>query len=116
MMALLHDEAQLEEIVKPSAWTPFQIRQVEDGGARSIRRISCTSSPSTKWIPIPVYESSPDDKAILAYYDLQAGGLPRATEKLALLPVRERIGRLKYCKEQETEQEYPARLSSCATR
>ncbi|NLK17898.1 MAG: V-type ATP synthase subunit A [Clostridiales bacterium] len=114
MMALLHDEAQLEEIVKligMDALSKYDRLKME--AARSIRE---DFLHQLAFHEVDTYTSLRKQllmiKLILAYYDLCRQALAEGAdiEKLALLPVRERIGRLKYCKEQEAEQEYSGTL------
>lgn len=110
MMAMLQDEAQLEEIVKligMDALSKYDRLKMET--ARSIRE---DFLHQLAFHETDTYTSLRKQllmiNLILAYYDLCYKALREGAdiEKLAALPVRERIGRFKYCKEQDIEEEY----------
>lgn len=114
MMALLHDEAQLEEIVKligMDALSRYDRLKME--AARSIRE---DFLHQLAFHEIDTYTSLRKQlymiKLILAYYDLCRQALREGADidKLVRLPVRERIGRLKYSREEDAEQEYTGTL------
>ncbi len=110
LMALLQDEAELEEIVNlvgmDALSSPDRIKLE---AARSIREdylhqnafddTDTYTSLSKQYLMI---------KAILSYYDMAVNGLDNGAgvNDLLSLPVRERIGRFKYCTEAEAEQEF----------
>ncbi|HEY8420072.1 MAG TPA: V-type ATP synthase subunit A [Clostridia bacterium] len=114
LMAMLGDEAQLEEIVKligMDALSKYDRLKMET--ARSIRE---DFLHQLAFHEIDTYTSLKKQllmiKLILAYYDLCYEALRAGAEieKLTRLPVRERIGRFKYCVEENIEQEYSSAL------
>lgn len=109
-MSLLHDESELEEIVKlvgMDALSPTDRLKMET--ARSIRE---DFLHQLAFHEVDTYTSLKKQlymmKAILAFYDicLEAIDKDASVEKLVGLPVREKIGRFKYVKEDDIDSEY----------
>lgn len=114
LMSILHDESELDEIVKlvgMDALSPGDRLKMET--ARSIRE---DFLHQLAFHEVDTYTSLDKQlkmmKLILAYYDLSTEMIAKnvSVEKIAALPVRERIGRFKYVKEEDTEKEYNAIL------
>ena len=108
-MALLQDEAELDEIVKlvgMDALSPNDRLKMET--ARSIRE---DFLHQLAFHEVDTYTSLEKQhtmmKLILKFYDLAGEALEAGAdiEKIAALPVRERIGRFKYTPEAEVETE-----------
>ena len=112
MMALLQDEAELDEIVKlvgMDALSPGDRLKMET--ARSIREdflhqlafheVDTYTSPQKQLLMM---------KLILSYYDNSLLALEKNAdiEEIAALPIREKIGRFKYVKEEDIDSEYEA--------
>lgn len=112
MMAILQDEAELDEIVKlvgMDALSPDDRLKMET--ARSIRE---DFLHQLAFHEVDTYTSLHKQllmmRLILAYYDGAAEALKNGAdiETVAALPVRERIGRFKYVTEDRTEDEFKA--------
>lgn len=112
MMAILQDEAELDEIVKlvgMDALSPDDRLKMET--ARSIRE---DFLHQLAFHEVDTYTSLHKQllmmRLILAYYDGAAEALKNGAdiETVAALPVRERIGRFKYVTEDKTEEEFQA--------
>ena len=112
MMAILQDEAELDEIVKlvgMDALSPDDRLKMET--ARSIRE---DFLHQLAFHEVDTYTSLHKQllmmRLILAYYDGAAEALKNGAdiETVAALPVRERIGRFKYVTEDRTEEEFKA--------
>ena len=112
MMAILQDEAELDEIVKlvgMDALSPDDRLKMET--ARSIRE---DFLHQLAFHEVDTYTSLHKQllmmRLILAYYDGAAEALKNGAdiETVAALPVRERIGRFKYVTEDRTEDELKA--------
>ena len=110
IMALLSDEASLEEIVKlvgMDALSPEDRLKME--AARSIREDFLLQD---SFDPIDTYASLKKQylimQLVLQYYDRAQEALARGAdiEALAALPVREDIGRFKYVEERDVDMEY----------
>ena len=110
LMSILHDESELEEIVKlvgMDALSPSDRLKMET--ARSIREDFLNQ---LAFHEVDTYTSLKKQlymmKAILAYFDLCSETLNQNTpiDVLVSLPVRERIGRFKYVKEEDIDTEY----------
>ncbi len=110
LMSILHDESELEEIVKlvgMDALSPSDRLKMET--ARSIRE---DFLHQLAFHEVDTYTSLKKQlymmKAILAYFDLCSETLSQNTpiDVLVSLPVRERIGRFKYVKEEDIDTEY----------
>ena len=110
LMSILHDESELEEIVKlvgMDALSPSDRLKMET--ARSIRE---DFLHQLAFHEVDTYTSLKKQlymmKAILAYFDLCSETLNQNTpiDVLVSLPVRERIGRFKYVKEEDIDTEY----------
>lgn len=109
-MSLLSDEASLQEIVQLVGMDALSAPdRLKLEAARSIREDFLhqdafhevdTYSPLEKQFKMM--------NLVLEYYDISAEGLKRGAdiEKLASLPVRERIGRYKYIPNENLEKEY----------
>ena len=110
LMSLLSDEASLQEIVQLVGMDALSAPdRLKLEAARSIREDFLhqdafhevdTYSPLEKQFKMM--------NLVLEYYDISAEGLKRGAdiEKLASLPVRERIGRYKYIPNENLEKEY----------
>ena len=110
MMALLSDEAGLEEIVKLVGMDALSAPdRLKMEAARSIRE---DFLHQLAFHDVDTYTSLHKQllmmKLIIAYYDKSLDKLSDSgdIEQLAALPVRERIGRFKYIKEEDTESEF----------
>ena len=110
LMSILHDESELEEIVKlvgMDALSPSDRLKMET--ARSIRE---DFLHQLAFHEVDTYTSLKKQlymmKAILAYFDLCSETLNQNVpiDVLVSLPVRERIGRFKYVKEDDIDTEY----------
>ena len=110
LMGILHDESELEEIVKlvgMDALSPSDRLKMET--ARSIRE---DFLHQLAFHEVDTYTSLKKQlymmKAILAYFDLGNEVLEQnvSIDTLVSLPVRERIGRFKYVKEEDIDTEY----------
>ena len=110
LMSIRHDESELEEIVKlvgMDALSPSDRLKMET--ARSIRE---DFLHQLAFHEVDTYTSLKKQlymmKAILAYFDLCSETLNQNTpiDVLVSLPVRERIGRFKYVKEEDIDTEY----------
>ena len=110
LMSILHDESELEEIVKlvgMDALSPSDRLKMET--ARSIRE---DFLHQLAFHEVDTYTSLKKQlymmKAILAYFDLCSETLNQNApiDVLVSLPVRERIGRFKYVKEDDIDTEY----------
>lgn len=110
LMGILHDESELEEIVKlvgMDALSPSDRLKMET--ARSIRE---DFLHQLAFHEVDTYTSLKKQlymmKAILAYFDLGNEVLEQNApiDTLVSLPVRERIGRFKYVKEEDIDTEY----------
>jgi V/A-type H+-transporting ATPase subunit A len=110
LMSLLQDEAELQEIVNLVGMDALSAPdRIKLEAARSIREdylhqnafddTDTYTSLSKQYLMI---------KAILSYYDMSVEVLSNgaAVNELLTLPVRERIGRFKYCAESDVENEY----------
>ena len=115
-MTLLQEEAELEEIVKlvgMDALSPTDRLKLE--AARSIREDYLHQNA---FDATDTYTSLDKQylmmKAILAFYDKSAEALKKGAEINAVvsMPVREKIGRLKYAEETAARQEYENILHS----
>ncbi len=112
LMLLLQDEAELEEIVNLVGMDALSAPdRIKLEAARSIREDYLHQDAFDS---IDTYTSLTKQhfmlKAIMAYYDAAVEGLKNgaSVDELIALPVRERIGRFKYCSEQEIEKEFDA--------
>ncbi len=114
MMTLLQEESELEEIVKlvgMDALSPGDRLKME--AARSIRE---DFLHQLAFHEVDTHTSLEKQlcmmRLILAYYDLGRDALEKnaSVDKLASMPVREKIGRFKYVKEEGVEKEYDAVL------
>ncbi len=112
LMALLQDEAELEEIVNLVGMDALSAPdRIKLEAARSIREDYLHQDAFDS---IDTYTSLTKQhfmlKAIMAYYDAAVNGLKNgaSVNDLIALDVRERIGRFKYCEEKEIEKEYGA--------
>ncbi len=112
LMALLQDEAELEEIVNLVGMDALSAPdRIKLEAARSIREDYLHQNAFDS---IDTYSSLNKQyymlKAIMAYYDVAVNGLKNgaAVNELISLPVRERIGRFKYCAEADIEKEFDA--------
>lgn len=110
IMALLQEEAELDEIVKlvgMDALAPEDRLKLE--AARSIREDYLHQDAFHE---VDTYATLEKQcimmRLILKYYDLAQEALAKGEDinKLAALPVRERIGRIKYVAEQDVKGEY----------
>ena len=110
LMGILHDESELEEIVKlvgMDALSPSDRLKMET--ARSIRE---DFLHQLAFHEVDTYTSLKKQlymmKAILAYFDLGNEVLEQnvSIDTLVSLPVRERIGRFKYVREEDIDTEY----------
>ena len=110
LMSILHDESELEEIVKlvgMDALSPSDRLKMET--ARSIRE---DFLHQLAFHEVDTYTSLKKQlymmKAILAYFDLGNEVLEQnvSIDTLVSLPVRERIGRFKYVREEDIDTEY----------
>ena len=110
MMAILQNEAELEEIVKlvgMDALSPTDRLKMET--ARSIREDFLHQLAFHEVDTYTSLEKQLDMmKLILAYYDICSEALDKGAdiEKLAALAVREKIGRFKYIKEDDIKVEF----------
>ncbi len=110
MMALLQDEAELEEIVKLVGMDALGAKdRLKLEAARSIREDFLHQNAFHE---TDTYTSMHKQllmmKAILSYFDKCCDGLDRGAgiNDLVALPIRESIGRFKYHKEDEVDAEY----------
>ena len=110
LMALLQDEAELEEIVKLVGMDALSAGdRLKMETARSIRE---DFLHQLAFHEIDTYTSLQKQlymmKLILAYYDASAEMLTKggSIEKIVALPVREKIGRFKYTPEKEIDGQY----------
>ena len=110
LMGILHDESELEEIVKlvgMDALSPSDRLKMET--ARSIRE---DFLHQLAFHEVDTYTSLKKQlymmKTILSYFDLGNDVLEQnvSIDTLVSLPVRERIGRFKYVKEEDIDTEY----------
>ena len=112
LMSLLQDEAELQEIVNLVGMDALSAPdRIKLEAARSVREdylhqdafdsIDTYTSLHKQYLMI---------KAIFAYYDMATEALNEGTpiNDLLSLPVRERIGRFKYCTEDTIDKEYEA--------
>ena len=115
MLALLSDEAALEEIVRlvgMDALSPTDRLKME--AARSVRE---DFLHQLAFHEVDTYTSLHKQylmlKLVDAYYEMALETLEKGAdiELLVKLPVREAIGRFKYLKEEETQQEYESILN-----
>lgn len=110
MMAILQNEAELEEIVKlvgMDALSPTDRLKMET--ARSIREDFLHQLAFHEVDTYTSLEKQLDMmRLILAYYDICGEALEKGAdiERLAALDVREKIGRFKYVKEEDIKAEY----------
>lgn len=110
MMAILQNEAELEEIVKlvgMDALSPTDRLKMET--ARSIREDFLHQLAFHEVDTYTSLEKQLDMmKLILAYYDICSEALEKGAdiERLAALDVREKIGRFKYIKEDDIKVEF----------
>lgn len=110
MMAILQNEAELEEIVKlvgMDALSPTDRLKMET--ARSIREDFLHQLAFHEVDAYTSLEKQLDMmKLILAYYDICSEALEKGAdiERLAALDVREKIGRFKYIKEDDIKVEF----------
>lgn len=112
LMALLQDEAELDEIVKLVGMDALSAGdRLKMETARSIRE---DFLHQLAFHEVDTYTSLKKQllmmKLILAYYDASADALSRDAdiETLVSLPVREKIGRFKYVEEENIETEFVA--------
>lgn len=119
LMKLLQEEAELEEIVKlvgMDALSPSDRLKLE--AARSIREDFLHQNAFHE---VDTYTSLPKQhmmmKLILTFYDAASDALERnaSIEDLVKLPVREQIGRFKYVKDKDLENEYSQILDKLAS-
>lgn len=119
LMKLLQEEAELEEIVKlvgMDALSPSDRLKLE--AARSIREDFLHQNAFHE---VDTYTSLPKQhmmmKLILTFYDVASDALERnaSIEDLVKLPVREQIGRFKYVKDKDLENEYSQILDKLAS-
>lgn len=115
LMALLQDEAELEEIVRLVGMDALSAPdRLKLEAARSIREDYLHQNA---FHDTDTYTSLPKQlammKAILAFYDRGVEALKKgaSVDALVSLPVREGIGRLKYAAEDRVEEEYSSLLS-----
>ena len=110
MMAILQNEAELEEIVKlvgMDALSPTDRLKMET--ARSIREDFLHQLAFHEVDTYTSLEKQLDMmKLILAYYDICSEALEKGAdiERIAALDVREKIGRFKYIKEDDIKVEF----------
>ncbi len=116
MMALLQDEAELDEIVKLVGMDALSASdRLKMETARSIRE---DFLHQLAFHEVDTYTSLKKQllmmKLILAYYDISAEAIKQNAdiEALSNLPVRESIGRFKYVEEDKIDDTYEAILSS----
>ena len=116
MMALLQDEAELDEIVKLVGMDALSASdRLKMETARSIRE---DFLHQLAFHEVDTYTSLKKQllmmKLILAYYDISAEAIKQNAdiEVLSNLPVRESIGRFKYVEENKIDDTYEAILSS----
>lgn len=107
LMSLLHDEAQLEEIVKMVGMDALSDPdRLKMESARSIREDFLHQN---SFHEVDTYTSVNKQylmmKLVLGYYHMTSEALKNgaSVEKLIALPVREQIGRYKYTPEEQTE-------------
>ena len=119
IMLLLHEESELEEIVKlvgMDALSPSDRLKLE--AARSIREdfLHQNAFHETDTYT-PLEKQYLMMKLVIDYYDAGVSALKRGVdiEKLANLDVRERIGRFKYVEKDNIEQEYQNILKELRT-
>ena len=110
IMALLSEEASLEEIVKLVGMDALSAGdRLKMEAARSVREDFLQQDSFDE---VDTYSSLSKQhkmlRLVLAYYDRAGDALSLGAdiEKLAAIPVREDIGRFKYTKEDRTEAEY----------
>lgn len=110
LMALLQEEAELEEIVKLVGMDALSAPdRLKLEAARSIREDYLHQNA---FDDTDTYTSLPKQylmmELILAFYDKSAEGLDKgaAIEKIVSMPSRERIGRFKYTPENNIDSEY----------
>ena len=110
LMALLQEEAELEEIVKLVGMDALSAPdRLKLEAARSIREDYLHQNA---FDDTDTYTSLNKQylmmELILAFYDKSAGGLDKgaAIEKIVSMPSRERIGRFKYTPENKIDSEY----------
>lgn len=110
MMQLLQEESELEEIVKLVGMDALSASdRLKLEVARSIREDFLHQNAFHEvdtYTPLPKQHTLM--KAILEYYTASADALAQGAEveKIVNLPVREQIGRLKYCEADKTQQLY----------
>lgn len=110
MMQLLQEESELEEIVKLVGMDALSASdRLKLEVARSIREDFLHQNAFHEvdtYTPLPKQHTLM--KAILEYYTASADALTQGAEveKIVNLPVREQIGRLKYCEADKTQQLY----------
>ena len=118
LLSLLHDESELEEVVKligMDALSPVDTLKME--AAQSIRE---DFLHQLAFHEVDTYTSLKKQhlmmKAILSYYDMSVEALEKGAdiEKVVNIPVRERIGRLKYVPEDEIEDKYASVMEQLA--
>ena len=116
MMALLQDEAELDEIVKLVGMDALSASdRLKMETARSIRE---DFLHQLAFHEVDTYTSLKKQllmmKLLLAYYDISAEAIKQNAdiEVLSNLPVRESIGRFKYVEENKIDDTYEAILSS----
>ena len=112
LMSLLQDEAELEEIVNLVGMDALSAPdRVKLEAARSIREDYLHQDA---FDDIDTYTSLNKQsymlKAIMSYYEKASEALENgaSVNSLIALPVRERIGRFKYCQEADIEKEFDA--------
>ncbi len=110
MMQLLQEESELEEIVKLVGMDALSASdRLKLEVARSIREDFLHQNAFHEvdtYTPLPKQHTLM--KAILEYYTASADALTQGAEveKIVNLPVREQIGRLKYCEADKTQELY----------
>lgn len=115
MMSILQDEAELEEIVKLVGMDALSATdRLKMEAARSIRE---DFLHQFAFHEVDTYSSLHKQhtmmQLVLAYYDMASAALQKGAdiEDIIKLPVRERIGRAKYVKEENVDAEYEQTIS-----
>ncbi|HCC35072.1 MAG TPA: V-type ATP synthase subunit A [Ruminococcaceae bacterium] len=116
IFAMLQEESELEEIVKLVGMDALSASdRLKLEGTRSIREDFLQQDAFHE---VDTYASLEKIlmlmRAVLAYYDKAAAALKNGApiEKLAALPSRERIGRLKYVEQAKVKEEYESLLAA----
>ncbi len=115
LMGLLHDEAELEEIVQLVGMDALSAPdRLKLEAARSIREDFLHQNAFDEvdtYTPLPKQHAMME--LILSYYEKSLEALKEGVEtgKLIALPVREQIGRFKYTPAEEVESRYQAVLT-----